>query len=174
MGFVRKADFYYGAMLSGLVNNGIAPAIIEPGDSRRIYSLTTDKGNFRIYAKYRSAPEKRQNTDTQRWQFTFSPEEIQYIRTYTEDGHKLFFALICGQEDLQNSEIAFLSLDEVKDCLDVDYERPSYYINIKVVKGSRVLRAHGTGRSDLLNDKDNTIRIQRNYLPLFVDESQTV
>ena len=46
MGAVRKADFYFGSMLSCLINNGLAPAIIEPGDSRRIYKLTTDNGDI--------------------------------------------------------------------------------------------------------------------------------
>ena len=170
MGYVRKADFYYGAMLSGLVNNGIAPAIIEPGDSRRIYSLTTNSGNYRIYAKFVSTPTKRQKADTQLWQFTFSPKEIQYIRDYREDNHKIYFAFICGQQDLQNSEIAFMSLEEVVDCLDIYYERSNYHITIRYVKNSHGLRAHGTGRADILDGQDNTIRIHRNYISLFTDE----
>ena len=51
MSILRKADFYYGAMLSCLINNGLAPMIIEPGDSRRIYSLTTNNDDYKIYAK---------------------------------------------------------------------------------------------------------------------------
>jgi len=167
MGAVRKADFYYGSLLSCFVNNGLAPAIIEPGDSRRIYKITTDNGDYQIYAKYVSAPLKRQKTDIQLWQFVFSRDEVDFIRKYEENNKTLYFALICGQERLQDSELAILSLDEVKDCLDVDYDRESYRITIKCERGAHGLKAYGTGRADLLEEKDNTIRISRDLLSYF-------
>lgn len=143
VGVVRKADFYYGSMLSCLINNGLAPAIIERGDSRRRYSLVTNKGEYNIYAKYVSAPIKRQNKDTQLWQFIFSREEVEDIKNYeeNENGKKLYFVLICGREKLQDSEIAILSLDEAKDCLDIDYERENYRITIKWEKACPPLPA---------------------------------
>ncbi|MED0701537.1 MULTISPECIES: hypothetical protein [Aeribacillus] len=49
---LAKADFYYGALLSQLVNSGFAPTIIERGDTRRIYSLSNDFSDFKVYAKY--------------------------------------------------------------------------------------------------------------------------
>ena len=85
--------------------------IIEPGDSRRIYSLTTNNDDYKIYAKYVSEPLKRQKEDAKLWQFIFSRDEIEFFRDYKENEKKLYFALICGQENLQNSEIALLSLE---------------------------------------------------------------
>lgn len=49
---LAKADFYYGAFLSQLVNNWFAPAIIENSDKRRIYKLATNYGDFKVYTKY--------------------------------------------------------------------------------------------------------------------------
>lgn len=49
---LAKADFYYGAFLSQLVNNWFAPAIIEHSDKRRIYKLATNYGDFKVYTKY--------------------------------------------------------------------------------------------------------------------------
>ncbi|QRG65971.1 hypothetical protein [Brevibacillus choshinensis] len=167
MSIVRKADFYFGSMLSGLINNGLAPAIIEPGESRRIYSVSTDKGDYQIYSKYVSAPLKRQNKDTQLWQFAFSHDEIEFLKNFRKNGRKLCFALICGQEKLQDSEIAILSFEEAKDCLDLHYKRESYRITIKSEKGIHGLKAYGTGRSDILDGKDNTIRIRRDILACF-------
>ncbi|MGG3772962.1 hypothetical protein [Heyndrickxia faecalis] len=169
MGAVRKADFYFGAMLSCLINSGLAPAIIEPGDSRRIYNLTTNNGDYLLYAKYVSSPLRRQKRDAQLWQFTFSPEEREYIRNYNGNLEKLYFSLICGREKLIDSEIAILSLDEVKDCLDIDFARDSYRITIKWEKGIHGLKAYGTGRADILNGIDNTIRIRRDILSYFKD-----
>lgn len=51
---LAKADFYYGAFLSQLVNSGFASAIIENSDKRRIYKLATDYGDFKVYTKYLS------------------------------------------------------------------------------------------------------------------------
>ncbi|ADD03134.1 conserved hypothetical protein [Thermoanaerobacter italicus Ab9] len=167
MSILRKADFYYGAMLSCLINNGLAPMIIEPGDSRRIYSLTTNNDDYKIYAKYVSKPLKRQKEDAKLWQFIFSRDEIEFIKDYKENEKKLYFALICGQENLQNSEIALLSLEEAKDCLDIYYERDSYRITVKREKGIHGLKVYGTGRADVINGKDNTIRISRDILTFF-------
>ncbi|WP_340673624.1 hypothetical protein [Brevibacillus agri] len=167
MGALRKADFYYGSLLSCFVNRGLAPAIIEPGESRRIYKLATNDGDFRIYAKYVSASLPRQKNDVRLWQFIFSPEEVEYIREYKEIKTTLYFALICGQERMQDSEIAILSLDQVKDCLDVHYGRESYRITIKREKGTHGLKVWGTGRADLLDGKDNTIRIPRDLFSCF-------
>ncbi|MGG0936980.1 hypothetical protein ABHN11_12830 [Brevibacillus centrosporus] len=167
MSIVRKADFYFGSMLSGLINNGLAPAIIEPGESRRIYSIATDKGDYLVYAKYVSAPLKRQNKETQLWQFVFSPDEIDYIQNFEENNKSIYFALICGQERLQDSEIAILTLGEAKDCLDLKFKRDSYRITIKSEKGIHGLKAYGTGRADILDGKDNTIRVPRDMLACF-------
>lgn len=52
-----KADFYFGSLLTRLVNSGFAPAIIEEGEKRRIYSLANDFGDYTVYAKYASKPD---------------------------------------------------------------------------------------------------------------------
>ncbi len=165
MSVVRKADFYYGALMSVLINNGIVPVIIERGESRRIYTMTTNKGNYEIYAKYVSSPIKRKNKDVKLWHFNFSYDEVQSIKNYEEKDKNYYFALICGyQDNFQESEIAILTLEQVKNCLDIDYKRESYRISIKVEKGGHGLKVYGTGRSDILNGKDNTIRVQRDLV----------
>jgi len=70
-------------MLSCLINEGWAPAIIEPGDSSRVYSITTDFGDFQIYAKYKSNGSGSQ--DTHLWHFQFSSEEIRKIRVLSKE-----------------------------------------------------------------------------------------
>lgn len=159
-------------MLSCLINSGLTPAIIEPGDKRRIYNLGTDNGDYKIYAKYASSPTRRKKKEGQLWQFSFSTEEIQFIRNYDGNGKRLYFVLICGRDKLQNSEIAILSLEEVKDCLDVDFDRESYRIVIKLEKGTHGLKAYGTGRADILNGRDNTIRLRRDILSYFKDSGE--
>ena len=122
MSTIRKADFYYGSLLSVLINNGVAPAIVSPGEeNRRIYSMTTDEATYEIYTKYASSPSSRMNTNAKLWSFSFSNDEIEMIKQYENNGKKYLFALICGDHDkMQDSEIAVLSLSQAKDCLDID------------------------------------------------------
>lgn len=98
MSILRKADFYYGAMLSCLINNGLAPMIIEPGDSRRIYSLTTNNDDYKIYAKYVSKPLKRQKEDAKLWQFIFSRDEIEFIKDYKKMRKNFILPLFVGKK----------------------------------------------------------------------------
>ncbi len=164
---IRKADFYYGSLLSVFINNGMAPAIVEPGENRRIYSVTTDEGEYEIYTKYASMPGKRKNKHTKIWTFSFSTEEMERIKQYRDNGKKYAFAFVCGQHNkMQDSEIAILTLEQAQDCLDIDFQRENHRITVKAIKGRRGLGVYGTGRADQLNGKDNTLRIKRDALPM--------
>ncbi|WP_026801329.1 hypothetical protein [Pontibacillus halophilus] len=164
---IRKADFYYGSLLSVFINNGMAPAIVEPGENRRIYSVTTDNGEYEIYTKYVSSPGSRKNNHTKTWTFSFSTEEMERIKQYQDNGKKYTFAFVCGQHNkMQDSEIAILTLEQAKDCLDIGFQRESHRITVKAVKGKNGLRVYGTGRADKLEGKDNTLRIKRVTLPM--------
>ena len=56
MSILKEADFYYGAVLSTLINRGICPALVESGKDRQIYDFVTNKKEFRLFVKYRSKP----------------------------------------------------------------------------------------------------------------------
>jgi len=158
-------------LLSVFINNGIAPAIIEAGDERRIYSVTTNQGEYEIYTKYVSMPAKRKDEGNKMWTFSFSSKELQTIEKYQNNGKNHVFALICGvHEKMQNSEIAVLTLEEVKDCLDPSLKRKNHRIVVRVGKRQRNLRVYGTGRADQLNGKDNTLQIRRGALPIIEKE----
>ena len=43
MSILKEADFYYGAVLSTLINRGICPALVESGEDRQIYDFVTNK-----------------------------------------------------------------------------------------------------------------------------------
>ena len=53
MSILKEADFYYGAVLSTLINRGICPALVESGKDRQIYDFVTNKKEFRLFVKYR-------------------------------------------------------------------------------------------------------------------------
>lgn len=166
MGVLNKADFYYGALLSELINSGFAPAIFEKGDIRRIYSLSNDHGDFVIYAKYASNTSS-QNSHTIRWQFSFTDDELDRIRSFYKSPKQHYFAFICGVNELKGSEIAILPLAETMECLGLGHHKPPLRITIKSAKGKRGLGVYGTGRADKIDGKPNWIRVPRDIISCF-------
>src|SRR5690554_2521620 len=81
---VNAADFYYGAVLSVMLSRGVVPALFQESTERRLYELTTDKDEYRLYLKYRSAP-CNQSVSSRLWNFSFSMDEIQLIKQYKQN-----------------------------------------------------------------------------------------
>lgn len=163
---LKKTDFYYGAFLSFLFNefdDSTNFVIVEPMQSRDIYSIETNYGKHKVYIKYVTSPTENKNKKTTLWNFTFSNLEIELIRK----NNITHLALICAREGLNNCEIAILTYDQAIDCLDIDYLRNNYRISIKYQKDIEGLKAYGTGRSDIKDGKDNTLRITRDIHLIF-------
>nr|WP_255706922.1 MULTISPECIES: hypothetical protein [unclassified Anoxybacillus] len=165
---ICKADYYYGALLSALVNGGLAPALFEKeNDSRQIYTVTTNKASYIIYTKYLTTPSGSEDFT---WSFTFSDNEIQEIINVHQGNpdKMLIFAFICGQKQISDSNqiIAIVHWDEFVACVDVNKKqsRGTPRLSVKAVKGSPRFRIYGSKRADMLDGKDNTIRIERNRL----------
>lgn len=155
-----KADFYFGALLSQMVNSGFAPAIIEEGEKRRVYSLSNNYGDYKIYAKYVSKPDN-DKLDSKRWDFTFSPEELANIQK-EEDINQYIFAFVCGLEELIDSELVFLTNKELIECAGYGYQTNNHRISVKLVKGRRNFDVYGTGLDDKQEGKVTSKQITRN------------
>ncbi len=151
---LKMADFYYGAVLSSLFNAGIRPALIEGGESRRVYEFTTDQGDFRLFVKYRSNPLDNTKVNYTSWQFVFSDDEVKELRKYVEDKKHLSVALVCGCEHMRLSELAVLHKEEVQKILGAGKNS----ITISRRKGEKAFRVSvGGGRSDALQVKANRL-----------------
>ncbi|MDU2241859.1 MULTISPECIES: hypothetical protein [Paenibacillus] len=110
MAKVTQADFYFGAALSILFNNNMIPALVEGGDNRRIYKISTDTSAYDIYMKYRSKRTTGSN-DYSSWQFTFSEDDIFEIKKNINK--EFIMLLICGKEKLNTSEIVILDYNDI-------------------------------------------------------------
>lgn len=152
---LAKADFYYGALLSQLVNSGFAPAIIEKGESRRIYSIANDYDDFNVYAKYVAKPTSNYK-NSKKWDFNFNVEEVQAI---LNDRTINIYGFICGIDKLKDSEIALLSKEQLNECFGKEYSSPNRRVTVRIdKKGSWNFTVYGTG----LELKENSIKITRN------------
>ncbi|MET3211787.1 UNVERIFIED_CONTAM: hypothetical protein ABIC26_004755 [Paenibacillus sp. PvR008] len=152
MAKVTQADFYFGAALSLLFNNNMIPALIEGGDDRRVYKISTNTSNYDIYMKYRS---KRTtgNEEYSSWQFIFSEDDINEINKLSNDNFKML--LICGKEKLNKSEIVILEHNEIKTCL-LEADKKSFTISRR--KNEKYYRIFmGGGRENSLQIKANLL-----------------
>ncbi len=157
---ICKADFYYGAFLSVLINNGINPAIVELGDKRNIYELTTDNGAYKVYTKYvvNSKPKDKL------WNVIITEKESDEISRFMDINDNVLFVVICAHKQLinNNTEIAILKTDELKACIDLDCNiNKNFRLSIRKKKHSPYLSVYGTHRADKVDGRDNAIKISR-------------
>lgn len=153
MSKLKEADFYYGSVLSTLINNKICPVLIEGGTDRQVYDFATDHKDFRLFVKYRSTP----TTKTQEynsWQFTFSDSDIRELKDYMDLGLEVSVGLVCGQEVLCQSEYAVLHSDVIERIFDEGKKS----ITISRKKGEKAFRISVGGR------RESAVQIKTNVL----------
>lgn len=144
MSKLKTADFYYGAVLSTLFNNHINPALIEGGDDRQVYDFTTNKGDFRMFVKYRAENKRTKRVDYFSWDFNLI-NDIDEIKGYIAEGKNLVLFLVCGMKDLKDSELAILDKGDLIEL----FELGKNTITISRKKGEKFYRiAVGGGRTN--------------------------
>ena len=160
---INKSDFYYGAFLAKVIDNGNRPAIVSKDNGREIYKLKTngDKEEYIVYIKYAT----NRNKNSRTWTFQYTDNNIEEIKGYIDKGDNIIFAYICAYNDYKNSEIAIAKLEELKKCINPECEiNKSNRVSIYKVPGSPVLRMYGTKRADMINNADNTIHLKRSRI----------
>ncbi|NLJ40992.1 MAG: hypothetical protein GX352_05200 [Clostridiales bacterium] len=114
MSKIKISDFYYGAILSMLLNNGIRPILVESGQNRQIYDLGTDRNNCILFMKYRADKQDTKTPNYKSWVFTFTDQDKLEIKNYIRKGSNLMVVLICGVTDLSESEVAVIDQSETQ------------------------------------------------------------
>lgn len=163
---LRALDFYYGAFLSALLNtSGNRPVLFEETGSRRIYRMETNNmSECYIFSKFVTKKEADAK-GRWNWTFNFTDAEIVKIQSLYQKSGNVKLALICVKEGLVDSELAVIDYNEAMDCLGVNIGVKRCRINIKTPEGKDYgLRMYGSGRSDKLHGKDNTLRVTRKIL----------
>lgn len=169
---ITREDFYCGAFLSVLLNNGIVPALFEErtDSSRKIYDFTTDKGDFRVYVKFSEKPSSRsESKGSYIWNFPFTDSQIDEIENMEANDRILYFIFVCGRKSLNKSRIAVVPKEVISQC--VDFKRIQKYksqsIKIRLIKGHWDFDIYGTARADKINGHDNTLKVRINSIDEF-------
>lgn len=174
---LKAADFYYGAFLSALLNTpGGRPSLFDETDSRRIYCLETNNNDacyfFTKYIQERKNKQEKEekkdkkvkNDSVHHWVFQFTDAEIEKLQELYEEKGRVKVVLIGVKKGFANSELAIIDFEDAMDCLGVGIGVKSYRIDIKALPNKHGLRMYGSGRSDKLNGKENTLKVDRNTL----------
>lgn len=152
MSKLKKSDFYYGAVLSTLVNHKICPMMVENDGDRQVYDFTTDHKDFRLFVKYCSTP----NTSSESyrsWQFVFSDFNMKEIRNYMNLNKEFCIGLVCGQNSFNESHLAILQKKEIEEIFSSD--KTAFTISLK--KGERAFRVSLDG------SRKNALLIKTNW-----------
>ena len=155
MAEIKMCDYYYGAVLSNLFNHNVAPALIENGDKRRVFSFTTNNTEFTLFVKYSSkAVTNNVNNGFRSWKFVLT-DDYQKISEYLSNNSNVLLALVCATEELKGSELALLDSSELrqliatsKSSINISRRKNERYYTIAVDK----------------NRTDNCIKIKANKL----------
>ena len=155
MATIKVADFYYGSVISMLLNNGIKPVLIEGNDDRQIYDFTTNQVSSRLFVKYRADKQPTTTENYNSWMFSFTQSDLDELHQFIDVGIKLVLALVCGSKNLSDSELALLDNDDVKQILD----KGKSSITISRCKGERKYRISvGGGRSKSMRINCNRLQ----------------
>lgn len=112
MSKIKVGDFYYGAVLSMLFSHNIKPALIENGSDRQVYDFTTNKTKFTLFVKYRSEKVETKKEGYNSWNFNLK-NDMAELSKHLDEGKNLILALVCGSEDLGESELAILDSNDI-------------------------------------------------------------
>ncbi len=154
MAKLAEFNFYYGAVLSTLLNNGVCPVLIEGGRDRQIYEITTDEKETRLFVKYRSAPYDSKREDYSSWYFRFSDNELQELNDYLKGEREFSLGLVCGANKLDQSQYVVLDRNDVralfalgKTSLTISRKKREQFFRVSI----------GGGRENSLKIKANRI-----------------
>lgn len=176
---LTREDFYCGAFLSYLLNNGIVPALFDDKSdlTRKVYDFTTDKGDFRVYVKCSERPSsKSDNKNSSLWSFPFTEKQVDEIRSINDNSRQLYFAFVCAKTELNQSRIAVVPAEIVLQCIDVTRTRKykQQSVKIRLAKGEWNFSVYGTARDDKnkATGQDTSFKVRvKNIDDLFAKDS---
>lgn len=159
---IRKSDYYFGAFLYSTFTNIVkTPVILYNGDNSQFVQITTETGDYTVFAKYSSKPKSKVKS-AKKWDFSFTEREQDIIKNFYNENTKNIVALICSEENLTNTEVAIIDIDSVRLCLGNDSINKNRRITVGADKGAHCLYYYGTAVSDR-----NALKVSRNLYKHF-------
>lgn len=164
---LKKEDFYCGAFLSYLLNNGVKPALFDGRnmEGRKVYDFMTDKGDFRVYVKYIGSPTSISKKNNRKiWSFPFTEDQIDELKDLIDSKKEFYFCTVCGESKLNGSKLVVIDKESALDCIDLNRKNmyKPQHLKVRHVKGHWNFDIYGTSRADKKHGDDNTIQVKAN------------
>lgn len=154
MAKLMEFDFYYGAVWSTLLNNGVCPVLIEGGCDRQIYRITTDEKETLLFVKYRSSPNDTKKEDYFSWSFVFSDNDLRELNDLLKSEREFSLGLVCGANKLNQSQYVVLDRKDIREL----FSQGKTSLTVSRKKNERYFRVSiGGGRDNSLKIKANRI-----------------
>ena len=153
---LKKTDFYYGAFLSMLLNNGNTTTSLfddVENSSRKIYRFSTEhseQDNI-VMLKYVNAYQAKKFL---RWTFNVTDDEISQLHRLNEEYGNVKLTLLCLSDNADDCELVVVPYEDMLKYAGLDVGTKSTSISIKRYIGQEGLAIYGSGISE---DKANKI-----------------
>lgn len=157
---IKQSDYFGGVIISYLLNSRIAksaPVLCDESKNCKSLSFLTDNGEYNLYIKY-SRNFITKGKDVRKCSFQFTNEELEKIKKYKSEKRNLYIALICTNEKLTETEIAFVTAEEAFKVLDFDNVNTKKQIHVKHLKGKHDLNIWGT-----MLDETKSLKIRKDF-----------
>lgn len=143
---IKETDFYHGAFITSMLNNGYRFSLLDEYEKRRSYLVERENDQSIVYKKYVSAA--RTNRNGHKWFFNFTKQEVDKILNYDLPVH---IALICGYGDNgTGGEFIILTLNEFLQCIGQTWQTDTRRITVTRKKSCQS-RVYGNALVDTLS-----------------------
>ena len=131
MSKLHQYDFYYGAILNAILskNPDACPTLLEIGEKRSVYKITTNSSekDIIIFCKYAMIKDNKSDK-YKSWTFGLSDTEKECIAKYHDNNYPVLIFFLCMEQNLYYSEIAICTYDELenviyKKCITIGKEK---------------------------------------------------
>lgn len=128
---LHQYDFYYGAILNTILsqNPDACPTLLEVGEKRSVYKITTNSSekDIIIFCKYAMIKDNKKDK-YKSWTFGLSDSEKECIDKYHDNNYPVLIFFLCMEQNLYHSEIVICTYDEFayvnyKKCITIGKEK---------------------------------------------------
>lgn len=166
---IKQSDYFGGVIIGYLLTSKIsktAPVLCDESENCKSLSFMTDNGEYNLYIKYSRTFNINKN-GYRKSIFQFTKDELNKIKKYASEKNNLYISLICTNENLTRTEVAFIPVRDALDILGTDNVNLKKQIFVKHLKGKHHLNIWGT-----MLDEKQSLKVKRDFNWIFEKTSQ--
>lgn len=161
---IKQSDYFGGVIINYLLTSKISkttPVLCDESEFCKSLSFMTDNGEYNLYIKYsRKFIENKKGF--RKCTFQFTKDELNKIKRYSQEKSNLYITLICTNDNLTKTEIAFIPVCDAINILGADDVNLKKQIFVKHTKGKHHLNIWGT-----MLDETKSLKVKKDFNWIF-------